>query len=251
MAVVPPSSFILHPSSLIPHPSLRRGGSQKKTMINIENNFNRSSDCRRKEDLVAYLYQEASAAERASFERHLDICDSCRGELSAFTRVRENLSAWQVGFSPYTEIAPPRSTMDQLREFIALFPAWARGAALTSAAFLLFALPLAGKRVISSGDPNPGSSTTSEQIETLIKDSITKERAQMREEYRAQIAIIKQQLEAQHEAQIQALGAAQQAKLEALKANLKAEINKSKRQNPSIRSFFAVDDYQDQWGDVR
>ncbi len=224
---------------------------KKKIMINIEKNYHRSSDCERKEDLIAYLYQEVSTAERASFECHLEICDSCRGELSAFTHVRENLSTWQLGLSPRTEIALPRSKMDQLREFIDLFPAWARGAALTSAALLLFAIPFAGTRIISSGDPKSRSSMTSEQIETMIKDSISKERAQMGEEYRAQMAIFKQQLDAQHEAQIQAMSAAQQAKLEALKANLKAEINKSKRQNHSIRSFFAVDDYADQWGDVR
>jgi Putative zinc-finger len=219
--------------------------------MNTENNFHRSSDCQRKEDLVSYLYQEAGAAERASFERHLDLCDSCRAELSAFTRVREQLSAWQVGLSPRTEISLTRSKMDQLRKLIELFPAWARGAALASAALLLFAIPLAATGIVPIGGSNGRSSMTPEQIETLIKNSISKERAQMREEYRAQMAVFKQQLEAQHEAQIQEIRAAQQAKLEALKANLKAEINKSKRQNHSIRSFFAVDDYADQWGDVR
>src|SRR5262245_36402894 len=99
---------------------------------------NKLAVCGRKEDLIAYLYDEASADERASFERHLDDCHSCRDECSAFARVRDDLSAWEVDYTPPTilsesqTISRPKSRMDSLREFINFFPGWARGASLTA-----------------------------------------------------------------------------------------------------------------------
>ncbi len=216
--------------------------------MNLEKKNNASNECGRKEDLVVYLYDEASAAERASFERHLDDCDSCRVELKAFGRVRDDLSAWQVGFAPRAEIALPKSRLDVLREFISLFPAWARGAALTAAvaALLLFALSFAAPRINFRGGEIQAS-LNSEQIESLIKEAVAKERAQIQDEYRTQLA----GFQTEHRSQLQALEAANQAKLEAVKAGLKAEIRKSTRQNSSIRSFFAMDDSQDPLGDVR
>ncbi len=214
-------------------------------MTNIEKKNNRPHDCDRKEDLVAYLYDEVSASERVAFERHLDDCDSCRGEFNAFGRLRDDLGAWQVGFTPCTEIPLPESKMGVLREFISMFPAWARGAALTAAAasLLLFALSFAGNRISLGGKSGTGdlqAAMTSEQVETLIKEVVAKERAQMREEYRAQMAGFEEQIKAEHQAQLQEV-----------KASLKAEIKKSNRQNSSIRSFFALDDTQDPFGDIR
>ena len=66
-------------------------------MNNEKNGFDSLNDCGRKEDLVTYLYGEAHATERASFESHLDYCDGCRNELTTFGRVRRDLGAWQLG----------------------------------------------------------------------------------------------------------------------------------------------------------
>jgi hypothetical protein len=225
-------------------------------MMDFEKKNNATKDCGRKEDLVTYLYDEASATERASFERHLDDCDSCRGEMMAFGRVRDDLSTWQVGFSPGTEIALPKRKLEILREMITLFPVWARGAALAAvaAALVLVALSFAGTRINLRGVPGASAlqaSTTSDEIETLIKKAVAEEREKMRDEYHSQMASFKEQLKVEHEAQLQALNAANQAKLEAVKAGLKAEIKKSNRQNSSIRSFFAMDDFQDPVGDGR
>lgn len=234
-------------------------------MMNEKNKYNAPNHCGRKEDLVAYLYDEADANERASFERHLDDCDSCRKELTAFGRVRDELSAWQVGFAPRAEVVLQRSNLDLLRELIGMFPMWVRGAALAGAAvaMLLLALSIAGASVsvkngafaISFGGAakaeTGGAGASSQELEKLIQSAVAKERDQMRQEYETQLASFKDQLNADHQAKLQAASAEHQAQLNAVKAGLRAEIRRSSRQNSSIRSFFALDDNDDSWGDIR
>jgi Putative zinc-finger len=212
---------------------------------------NNPTGCGRKEDLVTYLYDEAKAEERDSFELHLSDCSSCRSELNSFVRVRDDLRAWEVGFTPRTEIvlqkngrkSGPKSIMDSLREFLNLFPAWARGVALTAAslALLLFALSFGpiGQRGDLDSAMNP------EQVESLVKEAIARERERMQQDFRAQMADYREQLKTEHELQLNALSAQQAAKLEAVKTELK----RFNRQNTSIRSFFAMDDLDDPLGD--
>jgi hypothetical protein len=217
--------------------------------MNMKMEKNASNDCGRKEDLVAYLYDEAGAAERTSFERHLTDCQSCRSEIGIFGRLRDDLSLWQVGAIPRTEIALPKQRLDILRDLILLFPVWARGTALTAAglALLLFAFSFAAPR-LSLGEKRENQplqkEVTSAQIDSLIKEAVARERASVREnfeeEYRAQVSNLKRELNTEY-----------QTKLEAAKASLKTEIRRSDRRNPSIRSFFAMDDYQDPWGDTK
>jgi hypothetical protein len=218
-------------------------------------NNNNPAGCGRKEDLVAYLYDEANAEERASFERHLADCRSCHSELNSFVRVRDDLRAWEVGFIPRTEIilsksgskSRSKSGMDSLREFLNLFPAWARGAALTAAslASLLFALSFAGVDINPNG--RRAAAMNQEQIESLVKEAVARERERMGQDFRAQMADYREQLKTEHELQLDALYARQAAKLEAVKTELK----RFNRQNSSIRSFFAMDDPDDSLGDLR
>lgn len=213
-------------------------------------NHNNPAACGRKEDLVTYLYEEANAEERASFERHLEDCRSCRSELNGFVRVRDDLCAWEVGFFPHTEIALPKNRINSLREFLNFFPAWARGTALTAAslALLLFALSFAGSgfgRIGTMG--NFDSAMNAERIESLVKEAVVRERQQMQQEFRSQMADYREQFKTEHELQIKALSAQQAAKLEAVKTELK----RFNRQESSIRSFFAMDDPDDPQGDYR
>lgn len=206
--------------------------------------------CDRKEDLVAYLYGEATVAERASFERHLNDCGDCGAELKAFGRVRDDLSAWQVGFAPRTEFVPPKTKMDALRELIGMFPVWARGLAMAgaAAAVVLMALSVYGGR---NGSPiNAGLSE--QQVQAMVSKAVADERSKMQQQYQAELASFKTQLTAEHQAQIQMATAEHQNKLEAIKAGLRAEIKRSNQQNGSLRSFFAVeDDRSYPWGDSR
>lgn len=239
----------------------------------MNNKFAQStpSACDRKEELVAYLYDEATATERAWFETHLKECDPCSAELNAFGRVREELSTWQVGFAPRTEWVSPRGKMEVLRELIGLFPVWVQGLAMAgaAAAAILLALSVIGTRInINHGDVsvNFGNASAAEkgssvatvaepsqqQIESLVKNAVAAEREKIQQEYQSQFASFKQQLDTEHKAHLQAVSAEQQAKLEATKASLRQEFKKSNLQRSSIRSFFAMDDdRQDPWSDVR
>jgi hypothetical protein len=211
-------------------------------------NNNNPAGCGRKEDLVTYLYDEATAEERASFERHLADCRSCHSELNGFVRVRDEMRAWEVGFTPRTEIALPKSRKDSLREFLDFFPAWARGAALTAAslALLLFALSFAAAALGPIGKRGDlDSAMGPQQIESLIKEAVARERERMQQDFRAQMADYREQLKTEHELQLNALSERQAAKLEAVKTELK----RFNRQNSSIRSFFAMDDLDDPLGD--
>ncbi len=107
--------------------------------------------CERAEDLVAYLYGEASQSEAVRFKRHLEQCSSCTEELAAFARVREDVIEWRNqslpsfetsgarSFSNSASLAGKRSALSALREFFALAPVWMR-AATAMAAVVICAL---------------------------------------------------------------------------------------------------------------
>ena len=232
--------------------------------MNSEKNGN---SCGRKEDLVTYLYGEAPAPERASFESHLDYCDACRSELTAFGRVRRDLGAWQLGQIARPEIVLRRSRLDLLRELVGMFPVWVRGAAFigAAAAMLLVSLSIAGMRIsLNDGDfavsfgrtgngAAPAQAASSEEISRMVQNAVAEERRKMEEGYGAQLASFKDQLDADHQAELRAARAEQQADLRAARAALQQEMRRFNRQNTSagIRAFFARDDSNDPWGDGR
>lgn len=222
------------------------------------------SDCGRKEDLVTYLYGEANATGRASFERHLDDCDACRNELTAFGRVRFDLGAWQLGPLARPEVALRRSQLDILRELIGTFPVWVRSAAFAgaAAAMLLVSLSIAGTRIsLKDGDfavsfgPTGNSApaapaVSSEEIGRMVQNVLAEEREKMEELYSARLASFKDQLDAEQQAKLQTARADQQAQLRAAQAALQQEMRRINRQNISgIRAFFARDDSSEPWGD--
>ena len=108
--------------------------------------MNRAEDgrpCDRAEELVAYLYGEASVAEAENFAQHLSVCAPCRDELSAFGAVRASVGAWraealsvspsltldQADASPSNPFGTParkRSALVAVREFFTLSPLWLR-----------------------------------------------------------------------------------------------------------------------------
>jgi anti-sigma factor RsiW len=101
--------------------------------------------CARADDLVAYLYNEASEPEALAFESHMRGCESCAAEAEAFGHVRASIGEWRsqtIGSIaspvPVTTLSPERdaagtrarkpSALAALREFFALSPLWMRGA---------------------------------------------------------------------------------------------------------------------------
>ena len=122
--------------------------------------------CERGEELVAYLYGEATKEEAGLFGRHLEACAVCREELAALGGVRAGLGAWRAealgtvpslniegAFAPDAGTLPAapreRSARAALREFFSLSPLWLRAGAFaaTLAVCALLALTLARAEV--------------------------------------------------------------------------------------------------------
>ena len=121
--------------------------------------------CARAEDLVAYLYGEASPEGALDFEAHAELCETCRTELAAFQQVRGSVREWRQlslgatgshapAASAFNETASrtpsrQRSALAALREFFALSPVWMRAATavLTVSACALVILTIARAEV--------------------------------------------------------------------------------------------------------
>lgn len=114
---------------------------------------NSTNLCARAEDLVTYLYGEASPAEAKDFKHHLQLCASCRTELATFGDVHEAMGEWRQqalgtlaapafeadAAGAYAHTTAPvrrRSAMAALREFFTLSPVWMRAA--TAVAAIMF-----------------------------------------------------------------------------------------------------------------
>ena len=130
--------------------------------------------CHRSEDLVTYLYNEASATEAQDFAGHVETCEACRAELSVFSQVHESILLWRnealgAAFSPAhqappilaeatmgaRQFVPPRrklSALAALREFFSVSPLWLRGATAL-AALLLCVLAVLAVSQLSQKQP--------------------------------------------------------------------------------------------------
>jgi len=113
--------------------------------------------CHRAEDLVTYLYGEASEADALDFSNHLQQCDACRSEFGVFNQVHDSILTWRnealgVAFDPravaidsavesshFVRHERKLSALAALREFFTVSPLWLRGAT-AFAALLLCAL---------------------------------------------------------------------------------------------------------------
>src|SRR6185436_9630442 len=119
--------------------------------------------CHRAEDLVTYLYGEASEAEARDFASHLKQCDACRVEFTLFHQLHDSMVTWgneALGSAPVAVPSPAAqnlahpvpfmqaerrlSALASLREFFSVSPLWLRGATafagLLLCALLVFAV---------------------------------------------------------------------------------------------------------------
>lgn len=107
-----------------------------------------SPSCSSSEELVAYLYDEMSAAEKFAFEDHISGCDVCTAEFAELSLARLGVYEWHR--DEFVKMATPRtviaygeianvSWIDSVRAFFASPMGWAPA----GGAFALIAL-LAG-----------------------------------------------------------------------------------------------------------
>jgi hypothetical protein len=112
--------------------------------------------CHRAEDLVTYLYGEATEVDSRDFADHLQHCDACRVEFGVFQQVHDSILVWRnealgSAFSPaaltetaldssrFVEHKRKLSAIEALREFFTVSPLWLRGV-IAFAALLLCVL---------------------------------------------------------------------------------------------------------------
>jgi len=142
--------------------------------------------CHRAEDLVTYLYGEATAEEARDFGLHIQQCDACRAEFNLFNQVHESIVAWRsevLGPAPVREaevidIAAPVATsttsvrrprklsgLTALREFFIVSPIWLRGAAAFAGVLLCVLIAIVALRLGRKPAPtvNPGNEATYSQ----------------------------------------------------------------------------------------
>ncbi len=153
--------------------------------------------CARAEDMVTYLYNEATPAEAKDFEKHLKLCSLCRSEFATFGDVREAMGEWRqqaLGsltspaieadtprhFAPVAAPTRSRSALAALREFFTLSPSWMRAA--TAVAVLVFcalaAIAVAyfvqqPQTVVVQTPGKPGYSA--KEVEAKIADALRKQ----------------------------------------------------------------------------
>ena len=157
--------------------------------------------CERAEDLVTYLYGEATAEETLQFERHIERCSSCRTELVAFGDVRSSVVEWRQqalrsfasqeskaaavrGFEPVEASRRGRSALAALRQFFRLSPMWLRaatalgGVAFCALAALAVVYFVQGPRTVIVEAPVK-SGYSEDQVKAMIED-VQKRQAALR-----------------------------------------------------------------------
>lgn len=120
-------------------------------------NINERPVCHRAEDLVTYLYGEASEVDAEDFTKHLQQCDACRSEFGVFQQVHDSILLWRnealgaalgpaavsvesrVDSTQFVQHEGKLTALAALREFFSVSPLWLR-AATGFAALLLCVL---------------------------------------------------------------------------------------------------------------
>lgn len=103
-----------------------------------------STACDRGPDLVAYLYGEASPAEAADIERHLQACAACRAELEGFRLTRAALQSWEMdAVAPRVQLVIQPTLWQAWRTLFAALPMYGRLATGAAAASVVLVAALA------------------------------------------------------------------------------------------------------------
>ena len=103
----------------------------------------KSPACSNHEDLVSYLYGEASAEQSSRVEAHLASCSRCDEEIASFRLVRSALQEWELNDMPIVRVALPpqrRSATAVLKELFGVAPLWAKAFSGLAAAMLVLAV---------------------------------------------------------------------------------------------------------------
>lgn len=156
-------------------------------------NLNEKPLCHRAEDLVTYLYGEATGAEADDFADHLKRCDACRSEFTVFQQVHESIFEWRtqalgVGTlaAPVAVLAPAStetfappagkrqrlSAIAAVREFFNVAPVWLRGATAFAVLCLFALLALSTWRVYRGSEAKYTRKQMDEEVAKGVKQKV-------------------------------------------------------------------------------
>jgi anti-sigma factor RsiW len=144
-----------------------------------------SPDCERAQDLMAFLYDEASQDEARDFQLHLQDCSRCRDEVASLGTVRSSITAWRdealSAFVSNPVVTKPRtkSALAAWRQFFDLSPLWLKGAtALAAVTFCVLAglvITKTGTDHVSEPKVNQGAMYTEQDVNRIVKEALAKQ----------------------------------------------------------------------------
>jgi len=164
-------------------------------------NINERPVCHRAEDLVTYLYGEASEVDSRNFSDHLQQCDACRVEFGVFQQVHDSILVWRnealgAAFSPaaLTETAVDSSrfvqhkrklsAIEALLEFFSVAPLWLRGATAFAALLLcvlgVLAISRSWNKPVQIANKERGSEYSQQQFEQAVQKQVAEKLAELK-----------------------------------------------------------------------
>ena len=154
--------------------------------------------CHRAEDLVTYLYSEATAEEARDFTAHMQQCDACRAEFKVFNQVHDSIVTWRnEALGPIAAPATAREisfatpeivqhgrrlpALAALREFFSVSPLWLRGATAFAGLLLCALLIFAAARMWRQPTANTGNETkyTEQQFQQAVEKQVAERIAKL------------------------------------------------------------------------
>lgn len=154
-------------------------------------NINERPICHRAEDLVTYLYGEATQAEARDFSGHLEQCESCKAEFALFRQVHDSILEWRsealgaasrpIAHREIVSTAVPvhgstrLSAVAALRQFFTVSPLWLRGAAGLALVLLFMLLGLSAARLFQKPREQTRNVYTQEQIQADIAKEVERQ----------------------------------------------------------------------------
>ncbi|HYX28090.1 MAG TPA: hypothetical protein VE863_05950 [Pyrinomonadaceae bacterium] len=165
--------------------------------------------CHRAEDLVSYLYGEASEADSSDFGNHLRQCDACRGEFAVFNQVHESIQLWRneafgelfnpaqvssaaaIDSTQYLRHERKLSALAALREFFSVSPLWLRGVT----AFAALVLCVLGVMMVARMSRQPvgiakteDRKYTQQELDVEVDKAVNRTRAQLANDQNQSVA---------------------------------------------------------------
>jgi len=164
-------------------------------------NINERPVCHRAEDLVTYLYGEATAEEARDFSAHMQQCDACRAEFTVFNQVHDSIVTWRnkaigsVAVQPQVSATSFASTefvqrelsgLAALREFFSVSPLWLRGATAFAGLLLCALVVFAISRAWQQPTPlaNSDKKYSEQEFQQAVQKEVATQIAQSTEEKR-------------------------------------------------------------------